>query len=49
MKSSTLFCRARARSSAAFWSPALAQGVYALVALVWLIPDRRIEKALAGQ
>lgn len=33
----------------AFWSPALAQGVYALVALIWLIPDRRIEKALAGR
>lgn len=32
----------------AFWSPALAQGLYVLVALVWLIPDRRIEKALAG-
>lgn len=31
----------------AFWSPSLAQGLYALVALIWLIPDRRIEKALA--
>ena len=31
----------------AFWSPPLAQGLYALVALIWLIPDRRIEKALA--
>lgn len=31
----------------AFWSPALAQGLYVLVALIWLIPDRRIEKALA--
>ncbi len=30
----------------AFWSPLLAQGLYALVALVWLIPDRRIEKSL---
>lgn len=32
----------------AFWSPSLAQGMYVLVALIWLIPDRRIEKALAG-
>jgi len=31
----------------AFWSPALAQGLYVLVALIWLIPDTRIEKALA--
>jgi hypothetical protein len=31
----------------AFWSPPLAQGLYVLVALVWLIPDSRIEKALA--
>jgi uncharacterized membrane protein len=31
---------------AAFWSPSMAQGLYALVALVWLIPDRRIERAL---
>ncbi|HXE40022.1 MAG TPA: TMEM175 family protein [Azonexus sp.] len=34
---------------AAFWSPSLAQGLYVLMALVWLIPDRRIEKALAGE
>ena len=33
----------------AFWSPALALGLYALVALIWLIPDRRIEKALVGK
>ena len=33
----------------AFWSPSLAQAVYALIALIWLIPDRRIEKALAGK
>lgn len=33
---------------AAFWSPSLAQGLYVLLALVWLIPDRRIEKALAN-
>lgn len=33
----------------AFWSPSLAQGLYVLVALIWLIPDQRIEKALAGK
>jgi TMEM175 potassium channel family protein len=31
---------------AAFRSPALAGGLYALVALIWLVPDRRIERAL---
>jgi uncharacterized membrane protein len=30
----------------ALLSPSLAQGLYALVALLWLIPDQRIEKAL---
>jgi uncharacterized membrane protein len=25
-----------------FWSPGLAQGLYVLVALLWLVPDRRI-------
>ncbi|MBI3418928.1 MAG: DUF1211 domain-containing protein [Proteobacteria bacterium] len=32
----------------AFVHPALSNGVYALVALIWLIPDRRIERALKG-
>ncbi|MEP6546606.1 MAG: TMEM175 family protein [Gammaproteobacteria bacterium] len=31
---------------AAFFSPRLAQGVYVLVALLWLVPDRRIERVL---
>ena len=31
----------------AFWAPWLALGVYALVAAIWLIPDRRVEKHLA--
>ena len=31
---------------AAFRSPGLAQGLYALVALLWLVPDRRIESVL---
>jgi uncharacterized membrane protein len=30
----------------AFFSPSLAQGLFALVALLWLIPDQRIEKAM---
>lgn len=28
-----------------FWSPWLSLGLYALVALLWLVPDRRIENA----
>ena len=32
----------------AFWSPLVPQGLYVLVALVWLVPDRRIEKVIAG-
>ncbi|HUO79685.1 MAG TPA: TMEM175 family protein [Steroidobacteraceae bacterium] len=31
----------------AFWSPGLAQALYVAVALIWLVPDRRIERALA--
>jgi len=31
----------------AFVSPWIASGLYALVALLWLIPDRRIERVLA--
>ena len=30
-----------------FWSPHLAQALYVLVALIWLVPDRRIERAIA--
>jgi uncharacterized membrane protein len=32
--------------ASAFWSPRLAQVVYLLVALLWFIPDRRIEHTL---
>jgi uncharacterized membrane protein len=32
--------------AAAFRSPPLAQGLYVLVALLWLVPDRRIEATL---
>ena len=34
---------------AAFWHHQVSQGIYVLVALIWLIPDRRIERALAGR
>src|SRR6267142_920687 len=30
----------------AFVHPALSEGLYVLVALIWLVPDRRIERAL---
>jgi uncharacterized membrane protein len=30
----------------AFWAPRFSQGLYILVALFWLIPDRRIERVL---
>jgi len=33
---------------ASFWSPPLAQGIYVLVALLWLVPDRRIERVLSN-
>ena len=31
---------------AAFWSPMLSQAIFVAVALIWLIPDRRIEHVL---
>ena len=31
---------------AAFWLPVISMGFYVVVALLWLIPDRRIEKLL---
>ena len=30
-----------------FWKPQLAHLLYITVALIWLIPDRRIERSLA--
>lgn len=33
----------------AFWSPRLSQGIYVLVALFWLVPDRRIERTLSAE
>jgi uncharacterized membrane protein len=32
----------------AFWHPWIACGIYVLVAVIWLVPDRRIEKVLHG-
>jgi uncharacterized membrane protein len=34
---------------AAFWSPPVSQGIYVLVALLWLVPDRRIESVLSSE
>jgi uncharacterized membrane protein len=33
--------------AAAFWHTSVALGIYALVALWWLVPDRRFERLLA--
>ena len=33
----------------AFWSQWISLGLYVLVALIWLVPDRRIEHALTGK
>ena len=33
----------------AFWHHQVSQGIYVLVALIWLIPDRRIERVIAGK
>src|SRR5882757_409588 len=33
--------------AATLWSPWLAQAFYVMVALLWLVPDRRIEKVLS--
>jgi uncharacterized membrane protein len=33
----------------AFWSPRISQGLFVLVALIWLVPDRRIERILAAK
>ena len=34
--------------AASFWNTWVAGGIYVAVALMWLIPDRRIERTLAG-
>jgi uncharacterized membrane protein len=35
--------------SIAFWSQWISQGLYVFVALLWLVPDRRIEKILGSK
>jgi uncharacterized membrane protein len=35
--------------AAAFWSPWVSAAIYVLVALIWLVPDRRIQRALESQ
>jgi uncharacterized membrane protein len=35
--------------SAAFWSPRLSQAIYAVVAALWLVPDRRIQTVVAAR
>jgi uncharacterized membrane protein len=32
--------------AASFWEPWIAAALYAIVAVVWLVPDRRVEKVL---
>jgi TMEM175 potassium channel family protein len=32
--------------AAAFWNTAFASGIYVLVAIIWLVPDRRLERTL---
>ncbi|MGH8820610.1 MAG: TMEM175 family protein [Rhodoferax sp.] len=33
----------------AYWSQWISEGLYVLVALIWLVPDRRIERVLASK
>ena len=35
--------------AAALWRPWVSQGIFVLVALMWLVPDRRIERKLASR
>ena len=35
--------------ASSFWVPGLAQAIYLIAALIWLVPDRRIEQALVRQ
>jgi uncharacterized membrane protein len=34
--------------AALLWTPWVSLGLYGFVALMWLVPDRRIERALTG-
>jgi uncharacterized membrane protein len=35
--------------AASFWVPRLSQAIYVLVALMWLVPDKRIERVMASK
>jgi hypothetical protein len=35
--------------AAALWWPGISQGIFVLVALLWLVPDRRIERQLTSR
>ena len=43
----SIVCYAIAIPAALYWSKWIALGLYVLVALIWLVPDKRIERALA--
>ena len=34
---------------AAFWQPVISDGLYVFVAVMWLVPDRRIERAMTRE
>ena len=38
-----------AAMAAAFWIRGVSQAIYVLVALIWLVPDRRIERTIGAQ
>jgi uncharacterized membrane protein len=46
LSSPPLYC---AGIAASFWNPWVAGGIYVAVALMWLIPDRRIERTLVDK
>jgi uncharacterized membrane protein len=43
----SIVCYAIAIPAALYWSKWIALGLYVLVALMWLVPDKRIERALS--
>ena len=42
-------CSTSLAIASTFWSQWIAEALYVLVALIWLIPDRRIERALQAR
>ena len=49
LKGKALLVRYLTALAAAWWQPLVACGIYVLVAVIWLVPDRRIERVLAGR